>query len=158
MLGDSTVGTSIVAELRAYSSGALLTTMSVLTVGGGVSLRTLTPDTPAILDPNTIYALVIGASGAGSFHWRYAESNNKTGPGKLPEFSYSTDQGATWADYGTAEPYLIQVNVNLAQTGVPEPSTTALSVSALIAIAICRLKLPGVKRLIRSPANSHAGV
>lgn len=140
VLGDSTPGTGIVAELRDYATGTLLTTMTVPSLAGVVSVKTLTPDNPVTLDPNTTYALVLGVSGGGSFYWRYAEGINSIGPGSLLVFGYSTDQGANFQDYTYVDPYMMQVNVDLATPAdVPEPSTLALSLSALIAVSMLRL-------------------
>ena len=138
MLGESTSGAGIVAELRAYDTLALLTTMTVPSLAGPVSVKTLTPDNAVTLEPNTIYALVFSLTGSGSFGWSYAQGQNQTGPGSLLDYAYSEDQGVTFPIIRDDNPYLIQVNVDAA--GVPEPSTLALCVSALIAVSILKLR------------------
>jgi hypothetical protein len=155
VLGDSTVGAGVVAELRVYDTGALLTTMAVPSLAGALSLKTLTPDNPVTLNPMTIYALVIGASGPGSFFWRYAEGNNTTGPGSLIDFAYSTDQGVTFPDVRSEDFYLMQVNADAA--GVPEPCTLGLCGSALIAVSILRGRQLPIRATNATAATSPDG-
>jgi hypothetical protein len=138
VLGDASGSPVAVAELRRSgplgidtSPAGLLTTFTVPSLAGALSVRTLTPDSPVALDPNTVYWIVLGVSGPGSFGWSYAEGNAKTGPGSLPAYGYSTDQGGSWGAFDAENPYKVRIDVNPA--AIPEPSTIGLSAVALIA-------------------------
>lgn len=127
--GTLTGDPTIVAELRADTDGtvpgALIRTLSLSgssITSGLPALITLAPTATTNLTVNTVYWLVLGALGEGSYTWEYAEGNNQSGPGSLGNFAYSDDQGATWANFGSDNPFKVAVNVS----PVPVPAMTVL--------------------------------
>lgn len=133
VLGGAMDNPSAFAELRVGStSGTVVTTFAIPSLAGAGSVRTLTPLGATALAPNATYYLVLGVNGGGSFGWNYAEGNASTGPGSFANYEYSTDQGASWTNFGGDNPYLMEVNV-LAE-GVPEPTSWALLILGFGAI------------------------
>jgi len=124
-LGQRVGDPLITAELRADSASgpaATLATFGLPLLGVGAPQIELLPAVPQLqLAAGTTYWIVLGVPGAGSFGWTYAEGNNQAGPGTLGNFSYSTDGGGNWVNFGADNPYLVRVNVS----AVPEPATAA---------------------------------
>lgn len=111
--GNEAANPVVVAELRADSAGqigALITTLSHSSFLGPPSPRTLTPDAPVTLDPDTTYWIILGsqAPGDGTLGWSYANGNASVGVGMIAAYASSPDSGLTW-NYGTDNPYFIQV-------------------------------------------------
>ena len=137
LLGNLLGSPPIVAELHtgdAFKPGATLTTFSVAKVPVGspepVNL-TLTPIGSVTLDAGTNYWLVLGASSlAGTFTWSYAEGNVTTGPGFLGGYNYSADSGATWTNFGSDNPFQLQVNAS----PVPLPAPVWLFGTGLLTL------------------------
>jgi hypothetical protein len=63
------------------------------------------------LEAGQTYWLVLGPASVGSFAWAYAEGNDYDGTGTFGVYHYSTDYGATWANYGGDNPFKMRVNV-----------------------------------------------
>ncbi len=127
LLGDLTEDPTIVAELRADTDGTvpgtLITTFSLTGITAGAPASTvLTPVGTVNLAANTIYWIVLGALGNGSYTWEFAEGNNQTGPGGFGNYAYSDDQGAVWVNFGADNPYKITINV----APIPVPAMTVL--------------------------------
>lgn len=128
ILGSGIGSFTGVAELRAgTTTGALLTSFTLGSLAGPQGIQTLTPLSSVMLAPSSIYWLILGATGTGSFGWSYAQGNNQTGPGALGSYEYSSDQGAIWGAANTDDPYLIEVNVT-SVSPVPEPATWAMMI------------------------------
>jgi hypothetical protein len=128
----------VVAELHSDNSGlvgSLITTLTAPDMSGPPSVRTFTPDNPVTLSASTKYWFVLGsqAPGDGTYSWAYAEGNGQVGPGSLGNYNYSTDSGATWSDFGSDNPFYLQVNV----TAIPEPAALVL---AAIGMALLPLR------------------
>jgi hypothetical protein len=127
---------NIVAELHADAGpaqvGAVLASLLVPPVSVGAPQVELLPAMPTLeLAPGTTYWVVLGVVDAGSFGWSYIEGNASSGPGTLGNFSYSTDGGVSWLNYGSDNPYYMRVNVST----VPEPGEAVLSIAGLLVIA-----------------------
>lgn len=136
-IGESLGGPSIFAELHADAGpmqvGAMLTSFVLPEVSAGALEIELLPTMPTReldLAPDTIYWVVLGVVGAGSFGWSYAQGNASSGPGSLANYSYSSDGGSSWLTFGNDDPYHIRVNVS----PIPEPGSAALLFSGLLAI------------------------
>jgi hypothetical protein len=117
----------VVAELHDDNAGivgGLITTFTAPGMAGPQAVRSFLPDSPVTLSASTKYWFVLGsqAPGDGTYFWSYAEGNGQVGPGSLANYNYSTDSGATWIDFGSDNPFYLQVNV----TAVPEPGAALL--------------------------------
>ncbi len=115
LVGEAADPPDVVAELRSGDdpSGPLLATFSVpALVPAGLAVATLVPDTNIVLEPDTVYWLVLGTATTGAFGWGYAEGNGSDGPGSLLWYTYSEDSGATWGAQGTDNPHQMRVNVS----------------------------------------------
>lgn len=122
------------AELRQGSTtGALLTTFVMPALAGADSVRTLAPVSAVSLMPGETYYLLMGALGTGTFGWSYAEGNASTGPGAFANYEYSTDQGASWANFGADNPYLMEIEVR-PSVAVPEPATWLMLIAGFGAV------------------------
>jgi hypothetical protein len=135
----------VVAELHSDNAGLvgnLITTLTSPSVSGAPSARTFTPDSPVTLSASTKYWFVLGsqAPGDGTYFWSYAEGNGQVGPGALDNYNYSTDSGVIWSNFGSDNPFYLQVNV----TAVPEPGTLALV--AMAVTLLCGRMLPAHRR------------
>lgn len=127
---------NIVAELHADAGlaqvGAYLGSFVLPAVSAGALQTELLPVVPMVaLYPGTTYWVVLGVASAGSLGWSYIEGNASTGPGSLANFSYSTNAGVSWLNYGSDNPYYRRVNVS----PVPEPGAAGLAVAGLLLIA-----------------------
>lgn len=128
MMGAADGSPDAFAELRqGSSSGAVLATFAMPGLAGAISARTLSPLGSVLLAPNATYFLIMGVRGAGSFGWSYAEGNASAGTGFFQNYEYSFDQAASWTNYGSDNPYLMEVNV--AGGIVPEPAVWALMIA-----------------------------
>lgn len=133
----------IVAELRAgtiNSIGATLGSFTVpaVTVGSPAALTlTTSPSTTFSLAPSTYYWLVLGTTGGAEFGWDYAIGNNQTGPGSLGNYAYSPDNGLSWGQFNSDNPYRIEVNA----APVPLPAAIWLFGSGLVSL----LSLPRIR-------------
>lgn len=138
VLGNLLGTPGIVAELRAASGSSLGVTLTALNFGSVTSaapvVTAFTPASAVNLAPNTTYWIVMGASGAGSFGWTYAEGNGSTGAGALLQYAYSSDLGANWDAFGTDNPYYVQVSVS----AVPEPASAWLLLAGAALLAAAR--------------------
>ena len=138
--GSSAPAPVVVAELHSDNSGlvgSLITSFTAPSVAGAQSVRTFVPDNPVPLSPSTKYWFVLGsqAPGDGTFLWSYAEGNGSVGPGALDNYNYSTDSGGTWSNFGSDNPFYLQVNV----TAVPEPGAVLL-ISVGLAFVAARFR------------------
>ena len=119
-----------------YSAGAvgpeaLLSTFSIVVGPGALAVAVnLLPAVQVVLAPSTAYWLVIGASGAGSLGWAYAEGNAYSGTGSFGAYAYSNDLGVSWGSFATDNPYQMAVQVS----AVPEPSVWALWAGGVLAL------------------------
>ena len=128
----------VTAELRTDSASGpagSLASFGLPSLSTGATQIELLPSVPQVaLAANTTYWIVLGATGAGSFGWTYAQGNNQTGPGALGYYGYSGDGGANWGSFGTDDPYLVRVNV----AAVPEPAGVVMLLAGLTLIAALR--------------------
>lgn len=139
VVGDG-VGADVVAQLRRAdmdgkvdtSTAGLLTEFGVPSVSGALAPRTFTPFVEVSLDPNTTYFFVLGNRSTASYGWSYAATNDFVGPGSFGNYNYSSDQGASWENFGGDFPYLMQVNV----MAVPEPSSLMMLGSGAFALLV----------------------
>jgi hypothetical protein len=127
---------NIVAEVHADAGaaqvGAVLASLLLPPVSAGEPQVELLPAMPTLdLAPHTTYWVVLGVAGAGSVGWSYIEGSASSGPGTLGNFSYSTDGGGSWLNYGSDNPFYMRVNVS----PVPEPGAAVLSIAGLLVIA-----------------------
>lgn len=128
MLGAAFDAPDAFAELRLGStSGLVLASFAMPSLTGAISARTLSPLATVMLAPGEKYFLILGVSGGGGFGWSYAEGNAFTGTGAFGNYEYSTDQAASWTNFGGANPYLMEVNVIAG--AVPEPGAWALMIA-----------------------------
>lgn len=135
IVGEESGDAGAFAELRASlptgemdtSPAGLITTFSLPDLTGPRSLRSFMPSAPVRLDPNTRFYFMLGATGAGSFEWSYAEGNGQVGPGVFNQYEYTFDGGGLWAQFGTDNPFHTEVRV-------PEP---AMGASLLAGIGLC---------------------
>ena len=123
IVGDGSTSPSpvVVAELHNDDNGtigSLITSFTAPDVSGAQSIRTFLPDNPVTLAASTKYWFVLGsqAPGDGTYFWSYAEGNGAVGLGLLDNYNYSTDSGATWTNFGSDNPFFLQVNVQQAGT------------------------------------------
>jgi hypothetical protein len=123
------------------SAAGLLATFTVPSLTGPHSARTFTPASVVILAPSTRYYFELGATGTGSFEWSYAQGNGSTGPGSFSQYEYSFDGGGTFASFGTADPFHLQVDVTPSAAVVPEPSSITLLLSGGLAVMFIRRRL-----------------
>jgi hypothetical protein len=115
LLGEATFDADAVFELHSGidPTGPLVATFTVpAMIDTGVEITMLVPDTAVLLDPNELYWLVLGCASTGSFGWAYAEGNDFTGTGYFGSYNYSSDSGATWANFGGDNPYHMRVTVS----------------------------------------------
>jgi hypothetical protein len=78
------------------------------------------PIASVILASGVNYWFVLSGSssdGTGGVNWSFTNSTTVQGPGTLPAFNTSNDNGATWNGPFSGQPYQIQVS------GVPEPAS-----------------------------------
>lgn len=136
LLGNLAGAPSIVAELRtgdASTPGATLAAFSIAGVPiGSPAPVTLTPIGDVVtLNAGTHYWLVLGASNrSGTFTWSYAEGNAIVGPGSLGNYNYSADSGVSWTNYGSDNPFQLEVDVS----PVPLPATAWLLGTGLLTL------------------------
>jgi hypothetical protein len=80
------------------------------------------PINSVILTSGVNYWFVLSGSssdGTGGVNWSFTNSTSVEGPGTLPAFNTSNDNGATWNGPFSGQPYQIQVSGTL----VPEPAS-----------------------------------
>jgi hypothetical protein len=157
VLLGSLIGTpTLVAELHADAAGRPGSTLATFPIAGieaGVPAVFTLAGSPVALNANSAYWLVLGATGAGSFGWGYAEGNAQAGPGSLGGYTYSSDSGASWGAVGTDNPYNLRVSVS----AVPEAPTQAMLLLGLLCLAWRKtdsiracLPLPRTRRALRA--------
>lgn len=128
VVGGAAGNPAIFAELRDGSvTGTVLTTFSLPSFTGAFTARNFMPLSSVTLNPDGKYFFILGLAG-GSVGWSYAEGNGQVGPGVMGNFEYSENQGASWADFGFDNPYLMEVNVG---STVPEPAIWTLMILGL---------------------------
>lgn len=112
---------------------------------GAPTAVVLTPDRTVSLAASTLYWLVVGATGDGQFTWRYAAGNDSTGlPGaSLANYAYSTNQGMSWANFGSDNPYQMRIEVTPESVGVPAPSGAVVVGLGALALGTLRRRLRG---------------
>ncbi len=149
VIGGESGSAGAFAELRrGTTSGTIVTSFVLPGLAGPPGARTLTPLGLTVLDPGETYWLVFGAAGPGGFGWSYAEGNSQTGPGALGPYEYSTDQGASWTNFGSDNPYLVEVNT--VPGAVPEPASWALMIAGfgLAGGQLRWRRLPAARRIL----------
>ncbi len=119
IVGDGTTEPfpAVVAELHGDDSGlvgTLIATFTAPDLSGALTARPFLPDSSVTLSANEKYWFVLGAVNPsdGTFYWGYAEGNGSLGSGALSNFNYSYDSGTTWSDFGSDNPFFLQVNVS----------------------------------------------
>jgi len=115
LVGNAPDPPDAVAELRSGDdpSGPTLAVFSVpALVPAGLEVATLVPDQSVVLEPGTVYWLVMGTTSTGAFGWAYAFGNEWLGPGSMLAYAYSEDDGLTWGAQGFENPYQMRVNVS----------------------------------------------
>lgn len=144
VLGGRVDAPMVVAELRAddgtNAPGAFIAALDLSSITTGAPSDTaLSPNSTVNLAPGTLYWLVMGAAGSGSYAFEYAEGNAMTGPGALGSYAYSNDRGASWTNFGSDNPYKLRVNV--ARTDVDAPgmqASMALGVLGMLSLGLVR--------------------
>jgi hypothetical protein len=119
IVGDGTTEPfpAVVAELHGDDSGlvgTLIATFTAPDLSGALTARPFLPDSSVTLSANEKYWFVLGAVNPsdGTYYWGYAEGNGSLGSGALSNFNYSYDSGTTWSDFGSDNPFFLQVNVS----------------------------------------------
>lgn len=121
-VGNETGPVAPFAELRSAdafgnmdtSPDGLIATFTPPSMEGDRSVRVFVPNGLVKLAPNTKYFFVLGnlTDGTGTFEWSYALGNAWNGPGFFDQYEYTFDGGGLWENYGTDDPFHLEVNVS----------------------------------------------
>ena len=116
------------AEVDIYNDGGAEpgASVGVLTLSSGFVSGTANPTFAAsgiTLAANTNYWIVLKALGAASVNWSWTATNAGTGAGYQNTWGQYDDSFGTWFTYNS---YPTQMNVLIASSAVPEPSSLIL--------------------------------